>query len=204
MPQNTPDQEQTRKDLRRYASERGAQSIPNEVYKIALDDGLITYQELVEWNMPKERIQLITSGSAAPPTIRGCMDKTADNYNPEATEDDGSCIYGPQSKGENDDDSEISEPEPFEGRTLQQLESDVRNGKLTEVEVRQNLDLSKKDWDNIRRHHNENRIPAWAATPVLVAKKTDLWVFGIPGSGKNSHAVIGTRSPRRKRHADAA
>lgn len=30
-----------------------------------------------------------------PPVIRGCTDSTATNYNPEATEDDGSCVYAP-------------------------------------------------------------------------------------------------------------
>jgi hypothetical protein len=193
MPEYTPDQDQARKNLRRYAAERGAQSVPNEVYKKALDDGLITYNELVEWNMPTDRIQLITNGSVPPPPIPGCMDATATNYDPKATEDDGSCIYMPEGDSEDDDDDIEPKTEPFEDRTLQQLENDVRNGNLTEAEVRQKLDLSKKDWDNIRRHYNENRIPAWAATPVLVAKKTDLWVFGIPGSGKTAmlSAVLG-------------
>ncbi len=191
MPEYTPDQDQTRKNLRRYAAQRGAQTVPNEVYKKALDDGLITVNELEEWNMSTDRIQLITNGSVPPPSIRECMDEAAENFDPKATEDDGSCIY--KSDGEDDDDDIEPKAEPFEGRTLQQLENDVRKGNLTEKEVRDKLNLSKKDWENIRRHYNENQIPAWKDIPLLVAKKTDLWVFGIPGSGKTAmlSAVLG-------------
>jgi serine/threonine protein kinase len=35
------------------------------------------------------------SAGVTEPPVRGCPDPTAENYNPEATEDDGSCTYSP-------------------------------------------------------------------------------------------------------------
>jgi hypothetical protein len=41
----------------------------------------------------------VTGGGTEPQPVRGCTDPTAENYNPEATEGDGSCTYPPEEGG---------------------------------------------------------------------------------------------------------
>lgn len=182
MPAYTPDQERNRRELRRYAAERGAQTVPDMVYKRALDDGLITYQDLVEWGMSQERLAIVT----------GTIQPSAEQLEIENQ---------PRSEPINQDPlpvAEEPEPEPFPNITLQQLFQQVQSGERTADQVIEQLNITEADWKNISRQFNENPFPAWKATPVLSAKRTDLWVFGIPGSGKSVmlSAVLGRLAER--------
>lgn len=62
----------------------------------------------------------------------------------------------------------------------------MEEGRIRKSAVLRDLELSDEDWDNISRHYNQNPIPDWEGIPTLPAKKTDLWVLGIPGSGKSA------------------
>lgn len=182
MPPYTPEQERTRRELQRFARERGAQTVPDLVYKSALDDGLINYQDLIKWQMPQERIAIITGTTQTASEHEELDDK-------------------PSSKPIDEDPPTIAaepKPEPFPNETLEQLFQQVHNGKRKADEVIQELNISTADWKNISRQFNENPFPAWKKTPVLSAKRTDLWVFGIPGSGKSVmlSAVLGRLAER--------
>lgn len=156
--------------------------MPNMVYESAIEDGLITREDLIEWEMPHERIALIMGTTLSTPEQEELDNKPSS----EPTAEDPSPI------------AEEPKPEPFPNETLQQLFQQVHNGKRKAEEVIQELNISTADWKNISRQFNENPFPAWNATPVLSAKRTDLWVFGIPGSGKSVmlSAVLGRLAER--------
>lgn len=156
--------------------------MPNMVYESAIEDGLITREDLIEWEMPQERIALIMGTTLSTPK----QEELDNEPSSEPTAEDPSPI------------AEEPKPEPFPNETLQQLFQQVHNGKRKAEEVIQELNISTADWKNISRQFNENPFPAWKATPVLSAKRTDLWVFGIPGSGKSVmlSAVLGRLAER--------
>ena len=233
-----------------HARESQPYTVPNEAYRAAIDSGTITPTDLREWGMGENRIEAIQSGP-----IRGCTDPAATNYNPDATQDDGSCVYKPKPgctdpKAENydpeateDDGTCRYEPLPgctdpaaenynpkateddgsceyIEGCTnpdaenynpeatkddgscilpgphpydLETIVEDVQEGRRSRAKTLQELGLSENDWLNIVTHYDENPMPKWEGIPVLPAKKTDLWVLGIPASGKSAmlSAVLG-------------
>ena len=80
--------EETKRILRQHAREREPYTIRNSAYETAISDGL-TVEELREWGMPEERIAEIDGRGPVP----GCTDPKAQNFNADATVDDGSCIY---------------------------------------------------------------------------------------------------------------
>ena len=231
-----------------HARESQPYTVPNEAYRAAIDSGTITPADLREWGMGENRIEAIQSGP-----IRGCTDPAATNYNPNATQDDRSCVYKPKlgctdPKAENydpeateDDGTCRYEPLPgctdpaaenynpeateddgsceyIEGCTnpeaenydpeatkddgscimptrqnLKSIVEDVQEGRSSLAGTLQGLDISQDDWRNIVAHYDENPMPDWEGIPVLPAKKTDLWVLGIPASGKSAmlSAVLG-------------
>ena len=209
--------------LRAYAAEPfgSAYTVSDEAYRAALQDPNVDLDidKLREWRMPEERIAaLIHLDNRAP--LPGCTDKEAFNFNPDATVDDGSCEYmgctDPKATNYNpkatiDDGSclfEDTPPQPpppppppketLPGVSLQQLEREVEEGRIRKSAVLRDLELSEEDWDNISRHYNQNPIPDWEGIPVLPAKKTDLWVLGIPGSGKSAmlSTILGRMAER--------
>lgn len=121
----------------------------------------------------------IDDGSCRPP-ILGCMDREALNFNEHATKDDGSCKYPPG-------------PSPFEGASWRKIVERVTTGELGVQEVLTAFNIDQQDWNKIQRHFNDNPIPQWQGTPVLPARKTDLWVLGISRSGKSAmlSAILG-------------
>lgn len=196
--------------LRAYAAEPfgSAYTVSDETYRAALQnpDVDLEVDKLREWRMPEERIAtLIHLDDKAP--LPGCMDPDAFNFNPDATVDDGTCEYlgctDPTATNYNpkatiDDGSctfEETPPSPprtpprketLLGVSLQQLEREVEEERIQKSALLRDLELSDEDWDNISRHYNQNPIPDWEGIPILPAKKTDLWVLGIPGSGKSA------------------
>ena len=140
-------------------------------------------------------------GSCVLPALRGCTDPAAENYNPNATEDDGSCKYilgctNPAAENFNPratkDDGSCVMP-PGKEKTLLQLVEEVQEKRRSLHDVLEELDITGDDWHNIVTHYDENPMPRWEGIPVLPAKKTDLWVLGIPASGKSAmlSAVLG-------------
>lgn len=168
-----PLSEDTKRILRQHAREREPYTIRNSAYETAISDGL-TVEELREWGMPEERIAEIDGRGPVP----GCTDPKAQNFNADATVDDGSCKY--------------KSPPPLE-LTLQEMVARVVEGSMDRAVAQESLGISAEDWKNIEKHYNQNKIPAWEDIPLLQANKTDLWVMGIPGSGKSAmlSAVIG-------------
>jgi hypothetical protein len=197
-----------RNTLQRYAAARPPYAVPNSAYEAACAQGAITLDELHEWGMSPERIAEI-GGQNLSGGVSGCMDAGAVNFNPLATIDDGSCQYmgctdrtasNFNPKANIDDGSCVYSPPPMpigtsdiDQCTLEQLVAKVVAGELADVAVKSRLGLSNEDWTSIMRHYNENKIPGWDGIPVLPARKTDLWVLGIPGSGKSAmlSAVLG-------------
>jgi hypothetical protein len=172
--------DQEKSTLRQFARQRQPYTIPNSAYETALSQGL-SADELREWEMPEERIIEIVG----PPSIPGCTNPEALNFNTNATVDDGSCEFNPNRPP--------ILPLPEETPTLQEMVAHVVDGKMDPAEAQRKLDVSEDNWGEIFKHYTENRIPEWEGIPTLPAKKTDLWVMGIPGSGKSAmlSAVIG-------------
>lgn len=179
--------DQEKNTLRQYARERSPYTVSNDAYKKALSDGLLSVEDAREWGMPEERIAEIAGSE--PPPIPGCIDPEAKNFNPKATVDDGSCEY--DRDGDDEDDTSVGGSKPIV--TLREMVARVVDGKITPAEAQKKLELSEDNWGDIFRHFTENRFPEWEGIPTLPANKTDLWVMGIPGSGKSAmlSAVIG-------------
>lgn len=70
-------------------------NIATEEYVSAVRDGVITREELENSSMAPDRIELIYELLDRPSVISGCTDPNAENFNPMATEDDGSCVFAP-------------------------------------------------------------------------------------------------------------
>lgn len=209
MPISDRDKEQ----LKRYAPSPPPYPVSDDAYRTHLGNG-ITVDDLRDWGMAEERISLITGIDTA---IAGCMDADAVNFNPLATINDGSCEYTGCTNPEainydpratiddgscdipNEDPLPPTEAKPtperdiIEESTLRELVAKVVADEIPVSSVKTELGLEDHDWDKIARHYNENRIPEWDGIPTLPAKKTDLWVLGIPGSGKSAmlSAVLG-------------
>lgn len=173
-----PLSEEIKKNLRQFARQREPYTIPNSAYETALSDGL-SVEELREWGMAEERVLEIVGEAPGQSPTRGCTDPNAQNFNPDATVDDGTCQY-----------ERISPPPDL---TLQEMVARMVEGKMDGVQAQESLGISADDWRKIEKHYNQNKIPDWEDIPLLQAKKTDLWVMGIPGSGKSAmlSAVIG-------------
>lgn len=57
-------------------------------------DNIVQESELIEFNIGDGTLgNLIVNGAVTPTIIEGCTDSNATNYNPNATQDDGSCNY---------------------------------------------------------------------------------------------------------------
>lgn len=141
-----------------------------------VDDGSCEYEEVLGCTDPEAQNYnpnaTVDDGSCIP-HVMGCMDPTAENYNAQATKDNGSCVYP--------------------GDPLKKLVNDVNLERKTVTQVTAELGITADDWDNIQRHFNDNPLPEWEGTPVLPARKTDLWVLGIAASGKSAmlSAILG-------------
>lgn len=174
------------------------------------DDGSCTYPPKPGCTDPKasnyDATATVDDGSCEYPPLSGCMDPEAQNYNPSATIDDGSCI--PHVMGCMDrealnfnehatkDDGSCKYPPgpvPFDGASWREIVEDVTIGKLSVQKVLTAYNIDQQDWNKIQRHFNDNPIPQWQGTPVLPARKTDLWVLGISRSGKSAmlSAILG-------------
>ena len=83
-----------------------------------------------------------------PEVISGCMDESADNYNPSATEDDGSCTYPELVLGCTDETAENYNPEADEddGNCIYpELEPEVISGCMDESAENYNLSATEDD-----------------------------------------------------------
>ena len=90
-----------------------------------------------------------TEGLVQPVVVRGCMDRAAENYNPAATEDDGSCRY--------------AEPAPPVGGIREKLllVDDASGGKLTfGVETKVGKTLLKQFGEDHRFYDAEQYVVA--------------------------------------------
>ena len=67
--------------------EDGTYEVQVELHELECKDG--TCRHGSNWNMDHKTINIEI-------IIKGCMDQGANNYNPEATEDDGSCEFDPE------------------------------------------------------------------------------------------------------------
>ena len=67
--------------------EDGTYEVQVELHELECKDGTCSHG--ANWNMDPITIQIEV-------IIKGCMDQGANNYNPEATEDDGSCEFDPE------------------------------------------------------------------------------------------------------------
>lgn len=141
----------------------------------------------------------VDDGSCKFPEIPGCTDSEAQNYNPDATVDDGSCIahvmgcMDPKAENYNAQATKDNGSCVYPGDPLKTLVNDVNLDRKTVNQVTAELGITAEDWDNIQRHFNDNPLPEWEGTPMLPAKKTDLWVLGIAASGKSAmlSAILG-------------
>lgn len=68
---------------------------PDGTINVAVYHGEITVQEAQSFHVDIDRIEISEPPPPPPPVIRGCTDPTANNYNPNANDDDGSCTYDP-------------------------------------------------------------------------------------------------------------
>lgn len=167
------------------------------------DDGSCYYPPKPGCTDPKasnyDATATVDDGSCEYPPLPGCMDPEARNYNPNATVDDGSCI--PHVLGCMDPKAENYNPQAtkdngscvYPGDPLKKLVNDVNLERKTVIQVTAELGITADDYDNIQRHFNDNPLPEWEGTPVLPARKTDLWVLGIAASGKSAmlSAILG-------------
>jgi hypothetical protein len=167
------------------------------------DDGSCNYPTKPGCTDPKasnyDSAATVDDGSCEYPVVSGCMDPEAQNYNPNATVDDGSCI--PHVMGCMDPKAENYNPQAtkdngscvYPGDPLKKLVNDVNLERKTVNQVTAELGITADDYDNIQRHFNDNPLPEWEGTPVLPARKTDLWVLGIAASGKSAmlSAILG-------------
>ena len=67
--------------------EDGTYEVLVELHELECNDGTCSHGP--NWNMDSTTIQIEV-------IIKGCMDEDANNYNPEVTEDDGSCEFDPE------------------------------------------------------------------------------------------------------------
>ena len=67
--------------------EDGTYEVQVELHELECKDGTCNHGS--NWNMDTATIQIEV-------IIKGCMDEDANNYNPDATEDDGSCEFDPE------------------------------------------------------------------------------------------------------------
>lgn len=167
------------------------------------DDGSCTYPPKPGCTDPKasnyDATATVDDGSCEYPPLSGCMDPEAQNYNPNATIDDGSCIphvmgcMDPNAENYNAQATKDNGSCVYPGDPLKKLVNDVNLSRKTVNQVTAELGITADDWDNIQRHFNDNPLPEWEGTPVLPAKKTDLWVLGIAASGKSAmlSAILG-------------
>jgi hypothetical protein len=168
-----------------------------------LDDGTCTYPPKPGCTDPKasnyDATATVDDGSCEYLEVSGCMNPEAQNFNPNATVDDGSCIphvlgcMDPNAENYNAQATKDNGSCVYPGDPLKKLVNDVNLGRKTVNQVTAELGITADDWDNIQRHFNDNPLPEWEGTPVLPAKKTDLWVLGIAASGKSAmlSAILG-------------
>lgn len=168
-----------------------------------VDDGSCLYEARPGCTDPTasnyDATATVDDGSCEYPEISGCMDPEAQNYNPNATIDDGSCIphvmgcMDPTAENYNAQATKDNGSCVYPGDPLKKLVNDVNLERKTVTQVTAELGITADDYDNIQRHFNDNPLPEWEGTPVLPARKTDLWVLGIAASGKSAmlSAILG-------------
>ena len=168
-----------------------------------VDDGSCRYEAKPGCTDPKasnyDATATVDDGSCEYPDVPGCKDPEAQNYNPNATVDDGSCIphvlgcMDPTAENYNAQATKDNGSCVYPGDPLKKLVNDVNLERKTVTQVTAELGITADDYDNIQRHFNDNPLPEWEGTPVLPARKTDLWVLGIAASGKSAmlSAILG-------------
>ena len=167
------------------------------------DDGSCEYPPKPGCTDPKaanyDPTATVDDGSCEYPEVSGCMDPEAQNYNPNATVDDGSCIphvlgcMDPTAENYNAQATKDNGSCVYPGDPLKKLVNEVNLERKTVDQVAAELGITAEDYDRIQQHFNDNPLPEWEGTPLLPARKTDLWVLGIAASGKSAmlSAILG-------------
>ena len=107
-------------------------------------------KDVEEYKFPEKDVP---EGDKPENILYGCTDPSATNYNPDATTDDGSCLYEPLEPPIPDPD--LPPPEPFRSKADALALSKQRKSRLVYPETRADqTNMSKSDWADKLYYYN--------------------------------------------------